>query len=796
VSAIPFRVAARAILELGAELISSDGIAIYELLKNGVDAGSSRIQISVNVTLRYSEYRGLLDAIALVIAERPALSPEARRESVERLRNRVYAALEADAPAACRLLCRQMLAHCTTHVSLRRSLQRFYDRANWITVSDTGEGMSLEDLSGVYLTIGTRSRQRRKSEGLTNPAGQAYLGEKGVGRLSAMRLGGLLRVDTTTSGEAQASRLDINWDHFSHDSDKLLSEIRMRPRKSAVKAEPSASGTTVKILRLRSDWDAEKVREIVNGEFSRLVDPFLPNKANRLLHLTYNGERHFIPEIEKKLFALAHAECRATFAYEDGRPVLRGYVNYRLRTQERTFVLGEPELRGAIRPLPFSSLMALGPFEMEFWWYNRAILTAVAGIGKKADVQKLVKRWSGGLMLYRDGYRINPYGGDEDDWLSLDKRAFSSKGFKLNRQQVIGRVIISSQNPRLVEQTNREGLTDTPEKAVLIALLQHVLFQEFKVALDKADREVRVQELTTLEDLVENVDRAKTDVARKIREIIVRVPQERPALLDLERLVDTLTGYIDQAKQLALEYETDRAKFVYLAGIGLMVEFILHELGRATKHTLETIREVEAEAPDGRMSARLPSSLTNLSDQLATIVKRVDTLDPLSTSRRQVKEDFDVGALVTQIVEAREAQAQRHAVSIEGNFRDVRGWEARGVPGMFIQIVENLLSNAFYWIGVQTDIEPGLRPRIEIDLDPDAGTVTVTDNGTGVEPSQAAEIFEAFVSHRPAREGKGLGLYISRELAGYHDWTIDLLPVETIRKGRFNSFQINLATNG
>ena len=35
-----FTVTARTVLELGAELISSDVIAFYELIKNGFDAGS------------------------------------------------------------------------------------------------------------------------------------------------------------------------------------------------------------------------------------------------------------------------------------------------------------------------------------------------------------------------------------------------------------------------------------------------------------------------------------------------------------------------------------------------------------------------------------------------------------------------------------------------------------------------------------------------------------------------------------------------------------------------------------
>ena len=47
-----FRVAARMILELGAELISSDAVALYELVKNSVDAGSKWVSISIQVVLR------------------------------------------------------------------------------------------------------------------------------------------------------------------------------------------------------------------------------------------------------------------------------------------------------------------------------------------------------------------------------------------------------------------------------------------------------------------------------------------------------------------------------------------------------------------------------------------------------------------------------------------------------------------------------------------------------------------------------------------------------------------------
>src|SRR5438874_2638149 len=44
---LSFRVSARTLLQLGAELISSDGIAFYELIKNAFDAKSPAVDLLV-----------------------------------------------------------------------------------------------------------------------------------------------------------------------------------------------------------------------------------------------------------------------------------------------------------------------------------------------------------------------------------------------------------------------------------------------------------------------------------------------------------------------------------------------------------------------------------------------------------------------------------------------------------------------------------------------------------------------------------------------------------------------------
>ena len=56
---MPFKIAARTILQLGGELISSDGIAFYELVKNAFDARSKRVTIDVDISIPGHSYRHL-----------------------------------------------------------------------------------------------------------------------------------------------------------------------------------------------------------------------------------------------------------------------------------------------------------------------------------------------------------------------------------------------------------------------------------------------------------------------------------------------------------------------------------------------------------------------------------------------------------------------------------------------------------------------------------------------------------------------------------------------------------------
>src|SRR6266540_2046675 len=122
-----FKVNARTILHLGAELISSDAIAFYELIKNAFDAKSKRVRINVVVRLPYA-------TIAEVVATGSSVPLPGH---YPQLRSRILAALDATAPE---------IAELRTNVSAAKNVTELVhaiEEANYIEFEDTGEGMSL-----------------------------------------------------------------------------------------------------------------------------------------------------------------------------------------------------------------------------------------------------------------------------------------------------------------------------------------------------------------------------------------------------------------------------------------------------------------------------------------------------------------------------------------------------------------------------------------------------------------------------------------------------------------------------
>jgi signal transduction histidine kinase len=245
-----------------------------------------------------------------------------------------------------------------------------------------------------------------------------------------------------------------------------------------------------------------------------------------------------------------------------------------------------------------------------------------------------------------------------------------------------------------------------------------------------------------------------------------------------------------EVRQRAEAYETGRAQLLHLAGVGLLVEVLAHELNRATAHALNTLNDIRRQdAPDYPVRV-----FSTLEAQLRSLQKRLRTLDPLSTRGRQVKETFDLVAWIQGALVAHQAQFHRHDIHVRFRTKPEKGakLEIHAVKGMIVQVLENLISNSVYWLKQERKLDPSFKPEIQVTIDILAKQVRFSDNGPGIEPERQELVFEAFHSTKPPGTGSGLGLFIAREIAEYHNTSLYLEPTPSGPQKTFHTFVFDL----
>ncbi|MBV02728.1 MAG: RstB [Citromicrobium sp.] len=796
-----FKVSARTVLELGSELISSDAIAFYELIKNGVDAGTKD-----GVTIKFK----------VVLARRDYLE---LRHTGNRLRNMPDNGNHAEDEFDFEEALAELLDE--TRARLFSDAGKLYDRAieflediddldeydaaleeidalNQVTVSDTGSGMSLEQLETVFLVLGTKSRKEEVDTAFEDGVSEApYLGEKGIGRLSAMRLGDRLTVRTAREEDETFNILDIDWTDFE-DPQKMIEDVTIEPRVGGEKPQPDYSGTDIRVRRLKANWDRNRVERLAVDDFSLLANPIGKPKRHRIA-IFWNGERINFARLDKNFLSHAHATLKGEYKIRDGSPELTlrmelvnlGFehpVEHQIETLKFDDLLAalvglrQKRSRENKRDVNAAALTDVGPFNFELYWFNRATLRKGRSTGDYQALRKLLDQWMG-VRLYRDGFRVYPYGTEDDDWLELDRTALRAKGYALNRIQFVGQVDIGRfSNPHLIDQTNREGLRHTPEEAVLKEAIQ--------LAVDRLRDEMKRVENA----FKKNKPRVPTDPTRtkaleqrmkKAIRALARSADEdqREIVAEFEEMREEFSRYAAEARERILELEQDTDQMVAMAGVGLMVEVVAHELARSAEDALDTLNKLQRKNVPEEVRSRLES----LRASMKAISKRLRILDPLSVSGRQRKEAFELDELVRDLLSAHEAQFDRHHVKLETHFPD-RPVALKAVKGMVAQVIENLVSNSVYWMDIERERKLGFKPLLTIAVEDNPPRVRVTDNGPGISPEYAERVFDLFFSLKDKSRRRGLGLFIAREAAEHNGGALVIDTEIVNREGRYTTF--------
>lgn len=391
----------------------------------------------------------------------------------------------------------------------------FHRSLNLLVVSDDGLGMDRETFEQAWLTIATESKLDRTP--VPKPPGMAervQLGEKGIGRFAIGALGSQVLVVSKREGCPGVAAL-VSWKMFELpridldevpvglielDSEVLTPEDVARLKKpleeavtgfrgldsipqwssrlneiladlDAVADDPygtvpdlapiSGSGTQFLIVPVSDDLPSEienpdpKEAPLLDATLHGFTDVWLGKGARSDFSIDFvdhrgGGDDESLLEagdfFDTEDFNHADHEIEGRF---DDNGDFSGSIRIYDETLE-DFVIKCPE---AVQP-------RCGPFSFELGYVQGLANESRLDPEQFAEMSRKLRKL-GGLYVYMDGIRVQPYGRPDVDYLSIEeRRTFGAGYYYFSYRRMFGAVrLTSEQNPGLREKAGREGFT-------------------------------------------------------------------------------------------------------------------------------------------------------------------------------------------------------------------------------------------------------------------------------------------------------------------------------------------------
>ena len=596
-----------------------------------------------------------------------------------------------------------------------------------IIVEDSGTGMDYETVRDVWLEPGTDYRvQQRMAGERTQKYGRLPLGEKGVGRFAAHKLGPYVTLITRKKGLPEII-VEIDWDKFLEH--KYLSDVPIEVRER----EPQVftgrkTGTRIEVTKLHNAWNREMVRDLARSVNS-ICSPF--NKEGEFkaeLILTENRDwlKGLLTVDQVLEYALFRAQCDLhsqwlTYEYEftplpamdkvEPRKIQRQGENAMKLSSDKT-IIDLAEYR-------------IGPVHIDLYIFDREPKILALGVTDKKGLKEFLDQ-AGGIRVYRDGIRVYDYGEPGNDWLNLGGQRVNVPTQRISNNLVIGAVSLELESSSgLIEKTNREGFVD------------NVAFRIFKNAVDFAVTQIEAER---------NSDKKRIRNAyssSKMKEPVLEDLTELRNLVESKKLTKELGAYLDR---IEADFVLIRDRFLTSASAGLSLSVVIHEV---EKGVAELVNAVGREQASPRVQ-RLAKHLADLVEGFAALIRRS------GTSREKAS------SMISQALFNTELRLKLHGVEVtvdnqQGDF------EVKCSRRLIISTLMNLIDNSIWWLDNKWgQLENKKRVYIGTSKEFSRGpAIVVADNGPGfIDPPEY--LIEPFISRKP--DGMGLGLHIADQV--------------------------------
>jgi signal transduction histidine kinase len=597
-------------------------------------------------------------------------------------------------------------------------------------VGDDGRGMTRRQITSGLLTLG----RSPKSATRRTEAGRLTVGEKGLGRLAALRLGRVAEIVTRPEAEPGTEhRVVFDWRVF--DSADTVEDVAIDIETTRTRRGP---GTEIEVRDLTVRFGKRETTRLARA-LLLLSDPFASEKGFRaeLIGTEYRALELLVREA---YFDQADLHVEATLRSNGtGSAVVRdraGRIRWRAQHED---LVDDPDDRYACPAATF-----------ELWVF---VLVGERFSDRTATLGEL-RKWLdvvGGVHLYHRNLRVHPYGDEGHDWLEMNLARVRSPELRPSTNTSIGRVIVEDPDELLTQKTDRSGFIE-----------------------NEAFQEIRRFAIDTLEWLADTrlKDRERTRGAA--REETRRAARAARTELDkaLDRIPagqrDTFAALVDRFdKARAREAETlrdDLQLYRTLGTVGTTVAMFAHEAVKPAAEVKDIGRSLQQRLP-GSLKIRYAGS--PFERRLSLLVRYANRLKlfsqlPLKLLEREKRRSrvLDFNPTVDSAIELFKPYLDEARIALHVQLA-APSPNVRGTVAAVESIVANLLINAATALRPTSEFRAKSRDvHVRSELSKDDVVLRVLDSGAGI---QDLTLDEIWLPGKTTTKGTGLGLTIVRD---------------------------------
>lgn len=563
----------------------------------------------------------------------------------------------------------------------------------------------------------------------------------------------------------------------SEENYKELVKLKQK-EKNAVEGEKT-TGIVMVLDRLRDTWRQKDIDKL-QKELRLLVAPEFIERDPFYIELLADQFKLQDEMSVNSILDISYAQVKAQITEQGKKSVIK-YKDKEGNEEEIENTYDEPLLCGDISMELYYFLRDSAHMKNETYGYRYAL--------------RVLDTYCG-IKIYRDNFRVKPYGDSGNDWLLLDKnKVKDTNSYLVGNNQTIGAIKISDEsNPLLVDATNREGIIENEayeqlknfvlKSIAVISDIRKAVFDKSKSDLDKAKEEQRKQQEEAKRQqkeqdkyFQETLSLLKKGVVPSTK-VIGRLETWKKKQEQSQKEANEQQEKTEEAYQKVLEYqENELSMYKNLATLGILTGNFGHETQDIISRIKGGIAFYEALAP--RVENPDFSPITEImKDDFGRISGYSSMIvEFLRKHKRQVCTDLNLGMVLDNVCKLYYGMLQRFQINFTWNAEDAMVYTMRQID--LESIIINMITNAFEQVKGRSE----RKIHIQFTQDEENIYLEFEDSGSGVPIENREKLFRAFETTK--EDGIGLGLNIVKDIVTTYKGTVQVTDSQNFGGARF-----------